>query len=83
MTGLSSENMAVKRQQLMSALELAQKTTDAAGAPVLDVRPIAKKLLETYGLDLDGELSYEELQQLLADFKKVQESLQAQGVTPP
>lgn len=83
MVSQSSENLSVRRQQLTSALELANNAVDAAWAKILDSRPIAKELLKTYWLDLEWELSYEEIQKMMVDFKKIQDSLQAQWITPP
>lgn len=79
MTSQSSETMAVKRQQLMSLLEIAARTVDAAGKPVIDVRAVAAELVKTHNLDFDAILSEEDIAKMMKDVQAAQSAAANQG----
>ena len=71
MTSNSSENMIIKREQLMSLLDKQDKTLDVNGNQTMDIRKIVAEVLKTFNLDFEGELSEAEYVKLVKDFAKV------------
>jgi len=78
MTSNSSENLAIKREQLLSLLDKQDKTLDVNGRQTLNIRSVVGELLKTFNLDFDSELSPEEWEKLTMEFEKTKAALQQQ-----
>lgn len=73
MTSQSSESLSIKRQQLMSLIEIAKTTFDSAQKPVYDIRVIAEELAKTYNLDFDANMTEEKFKALADAIQKEQQ----------
>jgi len=77
MTGVKSDNLSLRRSQLMELANLSSNLVDATGTPVLNTKVIVSELLKAYNLDLDAWLSTEQLQSMLTDTEKMKQAVQA------
>lgn len=77
MTSNSSENMVIKREQLLSLLDKQDKTLDVNGIQTMDIRKIVSETLKTFNLDFDWELTVQEYEKMVTDFVEVKKRLDA------
>ncbi len=56
---------AATRAQLINTIQILQNTVDAAGNPVKDIRPLVDKLVESFDVADDTELTEEKLKEMM------------------
>jgi len=78
-----SKNETVKRQQLMTLLQMMPSMVSAAWTPLLDAKDIAVKLLRSFNLDEDTLMNPEKMIQLIQDQMKIQQAQQAMQPQQP
>ena len=77
MTSQSSQNLAIKKQQLQSLLTLAQSAVDFGQMPVLDAQKIALELAKCDNLDFDVEMTPEKIEAVLERAEEIRRKVQA------
>ena len=63
MDAMKIQSIATKMQQSMQLLEIAPKLVDAAGNPLVDMKPVVDFLLQGMGMGESVELSDESIQE--------------------
>lgn len=83
MTSQSSQNLAIKKQQLQSLLTLAQSAMDFWQMPVLDAQKIALELAKCDNLDFDVEMTEDKIKEVLERAEKIRQEVQSKWVWIP
>lgn len=83
MTSQSSQNLAIKKQQLQSLLTLAQSSMDFGQMPVLDAQKIALELAKCDNLDFDVEMTPEKIEAVLQRAEEIRQKVQSKWVWIP